>query len=74
MTKVSADPLRTIYQDIIQPLLGDFFKVDAALPVAEPLPNHHLDDEHGRSCFCCKRQYHSTPTSDRDESLRSEGR
>ena len=35
------DPLQAIYKEIIQPLIGDFFDVDAILPTTE-----YDDDEH----------------------------
>lgn len=52
------DSLRTIYEDIIQPLIGDLFEVDAALPgVVQTDAHPSTDEEQKLSCFCCKPRY-----------------
>ncbi len=75
---MTGDPLRTIYTDIIQPLIGDFFEVDAALPPIDGIPNSELindDNDDEELCLCCApRPYQSTPVSDRGGSVRSDGK
>jgi hypothetical protein len=74
LLKISGDPLRTIYKEIIQPLIGDFFEVDAALPVTDFTPTHDSDDEDEyKTCHCCSpRNYHPTSVSDHNGSTRTE--
>ncbi len=77
MTKASTEPLRTIYKEILQPLIGDFFEVDAALPSTDVMPRDGLinkNEDELRCCCCVPRSYHSTPTTDRGESVRSDGK
>ncbi len=73
---MSNDPLRTIYKEIIQPLIGDFFEVDAALPVADfAAVRDSSDDEEDKACHCCvPRDYQTTSVTDRDGSVRSDGK
>ncbi len=73
---MSNDPLRTIYKEIIRPLIGDFFEVDAALPVTDFTPIHDSSDEdEDKACYCCvRRNYRATSVSDRGKSVRSDGK
>lgn len=62
------DPLRVIYEDIIQPLIGDFFEVDAALCRRRNSSDNLLNvDNIAEACSCCttfhrRRQYESQTT------------
>ena len=68
-----------IYRKIIQPLIGDFFEVNAVLSSQECLSNHeldHIDEE--QPCSCCvapwaDRHYHTATSVDRAGSTRSDG-
>ncbi|CAM4802278.1 unnamed protein product [Rotaria magnacalcarata] len=55
------DPLRTIYQEMIQPLIGDFFEVDVALCTKTNTSDSLLDNEYLVACSCC-----TTPTRRED--------
>jgi hypothetical protein len=70
------DSLRTIYKEIIQPLIGDFFEVDAAFPPTNVTTNHQFTyEDDDAPCLCCgSRNYRSTSVSARDGSARSEGK
>ncbi len=76
-TKIANDPLRTIYKEIIQPLIGDFFEVDAAVPITDLNPKNEVVDENGDESFCCcggPRDYQSASVSEQGDSMRSEGK
>jgi hypothetical protein len=69
-----------IYKEIIQPLIGDFFEVDAALRPQRYSSRNRLDlvDE-DEGCSCCATS-RTIPTDDLEtgiehaESMRSEGK
>ncbi|CAF0790385.1 unnamed protein product [Adineta steineri] len=69
------DPLRTIYKKIIQPLIGDFFDVDAVFPSADTTAAHEMiKNNEDKACFCCNpRRYHKTEVNDPNGSIHSEG-
>jgi hypothetical protein len=51
---MSANPLRAIYEEIIQPLIGDFFEVESALNPRKSSSHSRLDrDNHKKGCLCC---------------------
>ena len=76
---MTSDPLGTIYREIIQPLIGDFFEVDAVLSSHECVSNHELDNrDEEQACSCCvapwaDRHYHTAASVERGGSTRSEG-
>ncbi|CAF5144545.1 unnamed protein product, partial [Rotaria sp. Silwood1] len=50
------NPLRIIYTDIIQRLIGDVFDVDAALCPYTNSPDTNLNlDNDSETCTCCTR-------------------
>ncbi|CAF3794930.1 unnamed protein product [Rotaria sp. Silwood1] len=55
LTQDLNNPLRSIYKQIIQPLTGDFFEVNAVLNPDEVSHDTELDDE---ICSCCTITYH----------------
>jgi hypothetical protein len=74
-----AHPLRTIYRDIIQPKIGDFFEVEAALnPQHFSVIENADDDDDKEACWCClgtrsDRSYRNNSTANRTESVLSTG-
>ncbi|UJR33550.1 hypothetical protein I4U23_020992 [Adineta vaga] len=72
---VTTDPLRRIYKKIIQPLIGDFFDVNAVFPSTDVSSSHEIiSNGEQKSCFCCEsRRYRTRSGVDRDGSIHSEG-
>lgn len=57
MDKSITDYMRYIYKEIIQPRIGDFFEVNAALPENTTSNIHESIDEHDTTtCFCCQQK------------------
>lgn len=47
--------MKYIYKEIIQPLIGDFFEVNAALPENDTPYQHEIIDKNDMTVrFCCK--------------------
>ena len=68
---MSNNSLRTIYEDILQPLIGNVFDVNAALSLTDNSFNPELIED--QSCFCCtQRDYHNP--SDGNNMIELEGK
>ena len=54
MTQFPENSLKLIYEEIIQPLIGDFFDVDAALCSQDNPAQRQSDaDDENSGCSCC---------------------
>ncbi|CAF3539975.1 unnamed protein product [Rotaria socialis] len=63
----SQDPLRIIYENIIQPFVGDLFDVDAALQSKNLTSNSELNDENeDEISSCCGMRRYRMPAGNRN--------
>ena len=64
-----------IYTEIIQPLIGEVFEVDAALNPSDPVSeSESINELEEQSCSCCvSRTYRPSPIRDQDGSMASQG-
>lgn len=77
---MTMNPLRAIYEQIIQPLIGDFFVVDAALHPQKYSSSSQTDnknDKNGCGCYMSSSPYSDDDNDvdiERGASFRSEGK
>lgn len=68
-----ADALRHIYRDFIQPKIGDFFEIEAAINPEKFVKKEFDVADDSEPCGCCVglrsgRNYHTGPSVDRNGS------